>query len=869
MKRLPILLLCATALYLPSTQGKATSTDGLYADKGHIVAEWFSDNTKTGFDGTTITVSDATGKYVGTMEGDAHVRTIGGPEHGYINVLDFGDNSGYFDLGTDIGKAVYGLTDYTIAAYFRIADDNTSLNGPGNFIWNFSNSDDINTGLNGCMIGNLTDQSHSIARTNWRDNQNVCYNRKAAKGAWHHYAFTQQGHVGTLYVDGRQVAQNTNFSYLPSTILPIKGREGTLYNWLGRSCYAGDNQLNKTLLYDFTLLDTALSAEELGKVKTVIERLNAAYAENAKTSTTDFTASLNDLTLGDLSNVCSDLTLPAVSAADTTVHIYWTSSHPNIISTNGSVFRLEHTDAHVVLVATLMKDGQTATKVFRAYVPATDTVWKERPRVIVTTDGEADDKASMVRFLLSSDEFDVEAIVNSCSQFHWTGGTGWNAFQPVGWVKDYAKLYGQVYDNLLGHDPYYPSPDYLVNRWRVGNVDKVGEYQTRTEGAKLIAGILLDDTDKRPIWLQAWGGCNTFAAALKIIEDDYPDRMEEVAGKIRFYLIWEQDDSYQKYIRGSWEKYNIPTIIADQFDCMAYIWPKVLPEEAKAYLEASFVKPMILTDKGPLCAVYTNNDGAYNAEGDTPSFLHCINNGLRNMESPGYGGWGGRYVRVRGNVWMDTPPTSAYSHPTGQYGYSNSWSKMMENWSSSSQTAIRDNYFRPLWRWIPDIQNDFAARATWCVKSYAEANHHPKASLDTPLDLSAQPGQTMHLDASQSSDPDGDSLLFHWYAYPEAGTYNGTGIANTELGTTPAVSFTIPNDAKQGQTIHLVCEVADNGMPTLKSYLRVIITIDGTTSIASVPDNKPTACYNLNGQKVNRPQKQGIYIVNKSKVVIN
>lgn len=94
-----------------------------------------------------------------------------------------------------------------------------------------------------------------------------------------------------------------------------------------------------------------------------------------------------------------------------------------------------------------------------------------RTRVIVTTDGEADGRCSMVRFLLTSNEFDVEAIVKSSSQFHWEGGTGWNAFHPVSWVKDQIDLYAEVYDNLLLQDPSYPSPGYLLSRWKVGMKD--------------------------------------------------------------------------------------------------------------------------------------------------------------------------------------------------------------------------------------------------------------------------------------------------------------------------------------------------------------------------------------------------------------
>ena len=45
----------------------------------------------------------------------------------------------------------------------------------------------------------------------------------------------------------------------------------------------------------------------------------------------------------------------------------------------------------------------------------------ERLRVIVTSDGEIDDECSMIRFLLYANEWDVEAIITSSSQYHWRG----------------------------------------------------------------------------------------------------------------------------------------------------------------------------------------------------------------------------------------------------------------------------------------------------------------------------------------------------------------------------------------------------------------------------------------------------------------
>ena len=463
----------------------------------------------------------------------------------------------------------------------------------------------------------------------------------------------------------------------------------------------------------------------------------------------------------------------------------------------------------------------------QAYPELADDGKEDRPRVVVTTDGEADDQASMVRFLLSCNEFEVEAVVNSCSQFHWAkGGTGWHAFHPVTWFKDYVALYAQVYDNLKLHDPNYPSPEYLLSRWKVGNIDTVSECETRTDGAKFIAEILLDDRDLRPVWVQVWGGCSTIASALKIIQEDHPDRMEEVAAKLRLFLIWEQDESYKNYIAPNWEPLNVLTIISDQFDCFAYEWGNDLPDSLKAsHFNAPWTANNIVKDHGALCAAYVNSSGAFNAEGDSPSFLHSIPRGLRSMESPDYGGWGGRYVKVRNNVWMDPKPSAegAWTYPDPLAGewrsIHNSWAKAM----LSHPKAEREEYFKPVWRWLDTVQNDFAARADWCVKDYASANHHPVVRLkNTPLNIEAAPDEKVTLDASSTTDPDGDTLHFRWWNYVEADSYAGAALPES---TTAKTIITIPADAVAGDTIHMICEVTDSGTPALTRYQRIVVRV--------------------------------------------
>ena len=65
-----------------------------------------------------------------------------------------------------------------------------------------------------------------------------------------------------------------------------------------------------------------------------------------------------------------------------------------------------------------------------------------------------------------------------------------------------------------------------------------------------------------------------------------------------------------------------------------------------------------------------------------------------------------------------------------------------------------------VYRWRPAFQADFAARLDWCVKPYAEANHPPVVRIKGSSSPPVKPGESITLDASITTDPDGSGLAF-------------------------------------------------------------------------------------------------------------
>ena len=396
----------------------------------------------------------------------------------------------------------------------------------------------------------------------------------------------------------------------------------------------------------------------------------------------------------------------------------------------------------------------------------------------------------MVRFLLYANEWDIQGIVFSSSKHHWKGDGTTAGYKWLGmeWLDKQLDAYAQVHPNLRLHDPAYPSLECLESRVYVGNILLEGDMREATPGSDHIAKVLLRP-DTSPVWLQAWGGPNTISRALKTIQEKHPERMAEVARKARIFMIAQQDRTYQDYIQKEWPGITTLWSSYDSYGGISYRWYNFQSPEVLAYFEPDWLNSNILGGHGPLCALYLLKKGKYRSEGDSPAFLHLINTGLRTTENPAWGGWGGRFAPHEGNLWQSADKKGMEPHT--------------------------------ILRWAIDFQNDWAARADWCVSAWDEANHPPQVALSHAHLLVGRPGEQIEFNASDSTDPDGDRLSFIWWPYSQAGTY-GNPVAIEDLHQ-PVATLTMPDDAVPGDTLHVVCTATDSGDPPLTRYARVVI----------------------------------------------
>ena len=439
-------------------------------------------------------------------------------------------------------------------------------------------------------------------------------------------------------------------------------------------------------------------------------------------------------------------------------------------------------------------------------------------RVLVLTDieNEPDDAQSMVRFLTYTNQWDVEGLIATTSRHQR------NRVAPER-IKEIVTAYGQVRNNLLLHEKGYPETKYLFSVIKPGyaafGLEAVGAGKD-SEGSEHIIAVV-DKPDDRPVWIPVWGGTNCLAQALwKVKMTRTPVEVDRFVRKLRVYTISDQDDT------GPWLRKNFPDLFyivsPGYHSAGAYhyaTWSGISGDKFHGrFVGADFslvdnpwLDEHIRKNHGPLGAQHPFTK--FLMEGDTPSFLGLINNGLNSPENPDYGSWGGRYEYYlpRTQKWFYEPETrpiwtDAVDEVQGVDG----------NYHTSNKATI--------WRWREAYQNDFAARIDWTVKPYKEANHPPKAVLGHASELKVKSGETVTLSAAGSSDPDKNALTFNWIFYAEVGTYKTKDPLVMQDSKSQKTTFVAPK-VTQPDTIHIILAVTDNGQPALTRYQRVIVTV--------------------------------------------
>lgn len=448
-------------------------------------------------------------------------------------------------------------------------------------------------------------------------------------------------------------------------------------------------------------------------------------------------------------------------------------------------------------------------------------------RILILTDieNEPDDAQSMVRFLTYANQFDVEGLVATTS-IHQKNRTASSRIRQI------VEAYGKVQPNLLLHEPGYPTSAQLLSVVREGlpeyGMDAVGEGKDSSGSELLIAAA--DKQDPRPLWVTVWGGPNVLAQALwKVRTTRSAAELSKFVAKLRVYTISDQDNS------GPWIRKHFPGLfyiaspgINDGGGYHYATWSGISGDNFHArfagadfsLVDNPWLDKNIREGHGPLGAEHPHTK--YLMEGDTPSFLGLLNNGLNSPEHPNWGGWGGRYESY-------TPPMKKwFLEPETRPLWTNTEDEVRGfdgRWHTSNHATI--------WRWRSAYQNDFAARMDWSTKAYKEANHPPIVRLGHPTFRKAKHGEVVQLSARGSTDPDGDALSYEWFYYGEAGTFTVSSarsgqpleIRNFDQ---PMASFTVPTErvmAPGSGTMHIILAVTDHGSPRLTRYQRTIVTV--------------------------------------------
>ena len=224
---------------------------GIWAEEANLKLHFNFENAT----GNAVPEAVSGGTLKGTLQNNAKVEKMG-----KYHVLNLGSANGYFDMGAGAGKVMAECTNFTISMYYYV-NANQDISGLGNFLFTFSTQETCSSDAGCYYFYALNSQRFAASQAGYGSESSVNANVVSAKGRWVSVVYVLDGSNGTLYVDGQKML----------TAPMPKGNEtfsntAPVYNWIGRSPFAGDAYLANTKVADIRIYDKALTGGEVTRL---------------------------------------------------------------------------------------------------------------------------------------------------------------------------------------------------------------------------------------------------------------------------------------------------------------------------------------------------------------------------------------------------------------------------------------------------------------------------------------------------------------------------------------------------------------------------------------------------------------------------